>query len=197
MKAAEIVKRATASVEETDRIDWRVGVTNDCERIFKEQRALRRTCYPADDYKEAKAALAGLLAAGFNGINATLPLADFKQVYLYEIAEEHRYRQAYASMPASGNQADYRPATDPNQQLEEKPGQQQNLTGIAITVAVIVFTIVLALSSIYPAFFAAAIAYSLIKSVKNRRGRDTHSKDDSSLGNGDAKNNAGQKNTLS
>ncbi|MYB39847.1 hypothetical protein F4X86_00945, partial [Candidatus Saccharibacteria bacterium] len=157
MKVAEIVNRAVGSVEESDRINWRVGVTNDCERIFKEQRALRRVCYPADDYKEAKAALVALLEAGFNGINATLPLPDFKQVYLYEIASEYRYRQAHASTPAdAGDRTDHSPTRPPVPRKKEQAGRYQKTTGKAVVVAFVVFAFSILISR--PLQFAVVAA---------------------------------------
>ena len=91
---------------DANKVYWRLGVTNDCQRIFDsyaDQRAAKK-CFEAVDYQTAGRAVGVLLKQGFNGINTGLPLKDFRYIFLYQLparySEEAARPEAWTQAPA-------------------------------------------------------------------------------------------------
>ena len=71
-----------------DKVHWRLGVTNDCQRIFDSYAGPQaaKQCFEAADHQTARRAVDALLKQGFNGINTGLPLKDFRYIFLYQLS---------------------------------------------------------------------------------------------------------------
>lgn len=145
LKAQQIVDKAERFIgPEASRLAWRVGVTNNCQQIFDAHApaSYPKKCYEAADHHEARKALAELVKRGFNGINASLPLADFKFVFLYETESdaERRNRQPGNFITATAKPARARrtPAPAPFRLgARRSAGSRRNQTGEPATPKVV------------------------------------------------------------
>ena len=93
MQTSEIIAKANEFVgPQASRIGWRVGVTNDCRRIFEQYNVNSNgQCFKADDWRQARKAVRALIDQGFNGVDTGLPLAEFNLVFLYEIRQNGQF----------------------------------------------------------------------------------------------------------
>ena len=105
MQASEIITKVNAFVgPQADRIGWRVGVTNDCRRIFEQYDVTARgQCFRAADWQQARKAVRALIGQGFNGIDTGLPLAEFNLVFLYEIRQSGQFAGTRADVAWRNN----------------------------------------------------------------------------------------------
>ena len=87
LRAQDIVAQVLHFVGQDAKGTWRLGVTNDCERIFEEytSKETSKKCFRATNNQEARSAVAQLLKRGFNGINIGMSLPEFRQVFLYKM----------------------------------------------------------------------------------------------------------------
>ena len=110
LRAQDIVAQVLHVVGQDAKGTWRLGVTNDCERIFEEytHKETSKKCFQATNNQEARSAVAQLLKRGFNGINISMSLPEFRQVFLYKMDQginsridlQDPYRLTTAENPA-------------------------------------------------------------------------------------------------
>ena len=94
LRAQDIVAQVLHVVGQDAKGTWRLGVTNDCERIFEEytNKETSKKCFQATNNQEARSAVAQLLKRGFNGINISMSLPEFRQVFLYKMDQGRNSR---------------------------------------------------------------------------------------------------------
>ena len=94
LRAQDIVAQVLNIVGQDAKGTWRLGVTNDCKRIFEEytSKETSKKCFQATNNQEARSAVAQLLKRGFNGINLGMSLPEFRQVFLYKMDQGRNSR---------------------------------------------------------------------------------------------------------
>ena len=107
MRVSEIIAGANEFAgSQADKVNWRVGVTNDCRRIFEQYNVNSHgQCFEADTWQQARQAVRALIKQGFNGIDTGLPLDEFRFVFLYTNKAGERRAETPVSMP---RQNDYK-----------------------------------------------------------------------------------------